>query len=461
MFILKDFINTNIVPLLPWALIFLALVVFCAEFVWTDRKTLSESQKALIKSFFACALAGFITTYWAHRILPPAKQPILIACIILPVLIFFNNNFLKKHDIPKDWQVVLYISLVFVPLAVKNSALLVTGCTVNCLFYTLASARASFKKVNKAINQAETKQVKKGKTLYGGALLLAYAVIVSLLTSYNHKSPITLISAIVLCAISVASFVLWYFLNDKERIHWFTVFEIIFMFMPFLFNPFEHFWIGMAVTIAALVWNEYFSIILAKKFKQDRFFIFSLGLEVISLSLSIGIICATFHYQTLPIHAILIVNLSSLVSLALFYVLFGTENYWVYTLLTILLISMALFTSPFGQFWIVCTALCVLLPLIIASFREHHWLLIAALAGLLIAVAWLCIMVLSGQMDLDKIFEHVHIWGAITGKGAIQKDIIPFALLIGLVPALSIALPLVTELVFGILILIRRFTKKR
>ena len=52
MWILKDFINDTIIPLLPWALVFLGLVIFCAEFVWTDRKTLSEAQKQIIKSFF-------------------------------------------------------------------------------------------------------------------------------------------------------------------------------------------------------------------------------------------------------------------------------------------------------------------------------------------------------------------------------------------------------------------------
>ncbi|WP_407426171.1 hypothetical protein [Treponema sp.] len=461
MWILKDFINDNIVPLLPWALIFLGLVIFCTEFVWTDRKTLSVKQKEIIKSFFACSLAGFITVYWAYRILPAEKQPILIACIILPVLIFLNNNFLKKHDIPKDWQVVLYISLVFIPLALKNSTLLVTGCAVNCLFYGLANARASSKKVNKTLNQVDTKKVKKSKTLYGGAALLIYAIAASLYFANKRQYPVTFISAIVLSAISLASFAIWYIINNKERIHWFTAFETIFMFMPYLFNPFEHFWIGMAVTIAALVWDEYFSIILAKKYKKDRFFIFSLGLEVISIFLTIGIVCAGFHYQTVPVYAIIVVNIASVIALALYYILFGTENYWVYTLLTIFLVCLSVFISPFGQFWLVCTALCVLLPIIIASFRKYHWLLITALAGLMLAVAWLCIMVLTGQMDLDKIFSHVHVFGAITGKGAIQEDIIPFALMIGLIPALSITVPLILELVLGVLILIRRLRNKK
>lgn len=460
MWILKDFINDTIIPLLPWALVFLGLVIFCAEFVWTDRKTLSEAQKQIIKSFFACSLAGFITTYWAHRILPPEKQPILIACIILPVLIFLNNNFIKKHDIPRDWQIVLYISLVFVPLAVKDSALLVTGCAVNCLFYTLANARSSSKKLNKTINQVDTKQVKKSKTLYGGIILLSYALAVALVFAYQHKAPITFLSMIVLSAITAVSFVLWYIINDKERIHYYMAFETIFLFLPFLFNPFEHFWIGSAVTIAALVWNEYFSIILAKKYKQDRFFIFSLGLEVISISLTIGIACAGMFYQTIPLYAIIVVNLASLIALLLYYVLFSIENYWIYTLLTIFLVCLSIFTSPFGQFWIVCAALCLLLPLIIAAFREHHWLLIAALACLMVAVAWLCIMVLSGQMDFDKIFEHMHIFGAMTGKGLIQADIVPFALKIGLIPALCISVPLILELVLGTMILVQRIRKR-
>ena len=166
MFILKDFINENVVPLLPWALIFLGLVVFCAEFVWTDRKTLSQNQKETVKSFFACSLAGVITVYWAHRILPPAKQPLLIACVILPVLIFFNNNFLKKHDIPHDWQIILYVSLVFVPLAVKSPLLLVTGCAVNCVLYALAATRSSFKKVDKTVKQVDTRKVKKNSRIY-------------------------------------------------------------------------------------------------------------------------------------------------------------------------------------------------------------------------------------------------------------------------------------------------------
>ncbi len=459
MFILKDFINNNIVPLLPWALIFLGLVIFCVEFVWTDRKTLSESQKELVKSFFACSIAGFITVYWAHRMLPGAKQPILIACVILPILIFFNNNFLKKHDIPRDWQVILYISLVFLPLAIKSPSLLVTGCAVNCLLYALANARASSKKIDKTVKQVDTKDVKKNKTLYGGGALLVYAVTLSLVLSYQHKSPITFLSTIVLSAIALASFVLWYVLNDKSRIHWFTVFEIIFMYLPFIFNPFEHFWIGSAVTIAALVWDEYFSVILSKKYKKDRFFIFSLGLEVMSLLLTIGIVCSGFHYSTVPLYAILIVDAASLIALFLFYVLFGVENYWVYTVLTLILVFIAIFMSPFGQFWLVATILCLVLPLIVASFKEKHWLLVAALACLMLAVAWLCIMVLTGQMDLDKVFSHVHIFGGITGKGMIQTDIIPFALKIGLLPVLCIVLPLIMELVFGAIILIKRIRK--
>lgn len=203
---------------MPWALVFLALLIFCAEFVWTDRKTLSNQQKEIIKSFFACAVAGFVTVYWAHRILLPAKQPILIACIILPFLIFFNNNFLKKHDIPKDWQVVLYISLVFVPLAVKDSTLLVTGCAVNCILYGIANLRSSSKKLDKTVKQVDRKEVKKNKTLWGGAVLLAYALAVSLTLAWQHKAPITFISMIVLDAIALASFVLWYVINDKKRL---------------------------------------------------------------------------------------------------------------------------------------------------------------------------------------------------------------------------------------------------
>lgn len=460
MWILKDFINDTIVPLLPWALAFLALVVFCAEFVWTDRKTLSERQKEIVKSFFACSLAGFATVYWAHNILPSAKQPILIACVILPILIFFNNNFLKKHDIGRDWQVILYISLVFVPLAVKSPSLLVTGCAVNCLFYALANARASSRKINNTVKQVDTKKVQKNKTLYGGIVLLSYALAIALVYAYQRRAPITFISSIVLSAITAASFVIWYFANDKERIHWFVAFEIIFLFVPFLFNPFEHFWIGSAVIIASLVWNEFFSVLLAKKYKKDRFFLFSLGLEILSIFLTIGIAIAGFHYKTIPISSMLIVNLASVVALALYYFLFGTENYWVYTLLTIGLVCLAVFISPFGQFWLVCTALCVLLPLIIASFRAHHWLLITALACLMIAVAWLCIMVLTGQMDFCEIFEHVHIWGAITGKGMIQEDIIPFALKLGLVPALCICVPLILELVLGSVLLVKRIRGK-
>lgn len=460
MWILKDFINDNIVPLLPWALIFLALVIFCAEFVWTDRKLLSERQKEVAKSFFACALTGFVTVYWAHRILPPAKEPILIACIILPVLIFFNNNFLKKHVIPRDWQVVLYIPLVFMPLAVKSPSLLVTGCALDCLLYMIANLRSSSKKLDKTVKQVDTKKIKKSKTLYGGIILLSFSLAVLLTCAYQRRAPITFISAIVLSAIGAASFVIWYIANDKERIHYFTAFEILFMFAPFLYNPFEHFWIGMAVIIATLPWNEYFSGILAKKYKKDKFFLFSLGLEILSLSLSVGIICANFFYTALPIYAILLVNLASIIALALFYILFGTENYWVYTLLTLVLVFISLFSSPFGEFWILAAALCLLLPLIIAAFREHHWLLITALAALMLAVAWLCIMVLTGQMDFGEIFSHVHIFGAITGKGMIQEDIIPYAVKLGLLPALCIALPLITELVLGTLILIKRIRGK-
>lgn|GEM_PF-1853712 len=460
MWILKDFINDNIVPLLPWALIFLALVIFCAEFVWTDRKLLSERQKEVAKSFFACALTGFGTVYWAHRILPPAKEPILIACVILPVLIFFNNNFLKKHVIPRDWQVVLYISLVFMPLAVKSPSLLVTGCALDCLLYMIANLRSSSKKLDKTVKQVDTKKIKKSKTLYGGIILLSFALAVLLTCAYQRRAPITFISAIVLSAIGAASFVIWYIANDKERIHYFTAFEILFMFAPFLYNPFEHFWIGMAVIIATLPWNEYFSGILAKKYKKDKFFLFSLGLEILSLSLSVGIICANFFYTALPIYAILLVNLASIIALALFYILFGTENYWVYTLLTLALVFISLFSSPFGEFWILAAALCLLLPLIIAAFREHHWLLITALAALMLAVAWLCIMVLTGQMDFGEIFSHVHIFGAITGKGMIQEDIIPYAVKLGLLPTLCIALPLITELVLGTLILIKRIRGK-
>ncbi len=460
MWILKDFVNDNIVPLLPWALAFLALVIFCAEFVWTDRKTLSNPQKEIVKSFFACALAGFVTVYWAHRILPQAKQPILIACIILPVLIFINNNFLKKHVISKDWQVVLYISLVFVPLAVKNSTLLLTGCAVNCILYVIANLRSSSKKLDKTVKQVDTKEVKKNKTLWGGAVLLAYSLVISLTLSWQHRAPITFISMIVLDSIALASFLLWYVINDKKRIHWFTAFETLFIFGPFLYNPFEHFWIGCAVIIASLVWIEYFSIIFAKKYKKDRFFLFSLGLEILSLSLSVGIICADFYYTTLPIHAIIIVNLASIAALALYYVLFGFENYWVYTLLTIALVFVSLFSSPFGEFWIAATVLCFLLPLIVAAFREHHWLLITALACLMAAVAWLCIMILGGHLDFGEIFSRIHIWGKITGKGMIQADIIPFALKIGLLPALCIVLPLVMELVLGTMILVRKIRGK-
>ncbi|WP_296331659.1 hypothetical protein [uncultured Treponema sp.] len=460
MWILKDFIDDNIVPLLPWALAFLALVVFCAEFVWTDRKTLSKDQKEIVKSFFACALAGFVTTYWASRFLPAAKQPILISCIILPILIFLNNNFIKKHDIPKDWQIVLYISLVFVPLAIRDSWLLVTACTSNCLLYLIASLRSSSKKLDKTVRQVDSKEVKKNKTLYGGILLLTYALAVSLTLAYQHKAPVTFISMIVLDSIALASFVLWYIINDKKRIHWFTAFETIFIFAPFLYNPFEHFWIGSAVIIAFLVWNEYFSILLAKKYKKDRFFIFSLGLELLSISLSVGIIFADFFYTALPIHAILIVDCASIVALALFYLLFGTENFWVYTLLTLLLVFISLFSSPFGEFWILATALCALLPLIIAAFREHHWLLITALASLMAATAWLCIMILGGHMDFGEIFSHIHIWGKITGKGMIQADIIPFAIKIGLFPALCVVIPLAMELVLGSAILVRRIRRK-
>lgn len=460
MWILKDFINDNIVPLLPWALLFLALVIFCAEFVWTDRKVLSERQKEVVKSFFACALTGFVTVYWAHRILPPAKEPILIACVILPVLIFFNNNFLKKHDIPKDWQVVLYISLVFLPLAVKSTALLLTGCTLNCVLYMIASLRSSSKKLEKTVKQVNNKKIKKSKTLYGGIILLSFAAAILLTYTYKRQVPITFISAIVLSAIAAASFVLWYIANDKERIHYFTAFETIFMFTPFLYNPFEHFWIGMAVIIATLPWNEYFSGILAKKYKKDKFFLFSLGLEILSLSLSVGIICANFFYTALPVHAILIVNLASIIALALFYILFGTENYWVYTLLTLALVFISLFSSPFGEFWIAAAALCLLLPLIIAAFREYHWLLITALATLMLAVAWLCIMVLTGQMDFGEIFSHVHIFGAITGKGMIQEDIIPYALKLGLLPSLCITIPLLMELFLGTVILIKKIRGK-
>ncbi len=460
MWILKDFVNENIVPLLPWALAFLALVIFCAEFVWTDRKTLSNQQKEIVKSFFACALAGFVTVYWAHRILPPAKQPILIACVILPVLIFFNNNFLKRHDISKDWQVVLYISLVYLPLAVKNSSLLVTGCTLNCVLYTLANMRASSKKVNKTISQVDTKKIKKSKTLYGGIILLSWALAVSLFFAHQRNYPITFISAIVLTSIASASFVIWYIANDKERIHWFTAFEIIFLFLPYLYNPFEHFWIGSAVIIAALVWIEFFSVYFAKKYKKDRFFLFSIGLEILSIFLTIGIAVADFFYQAAPVYAIVIVDAASVIALALFYVLFGTKNYWVYTLLTLLLVCMSVFVSPFGYFWIVCTALCVLLPLIIAAFSEHHRLLIAALASLMVAVAWLCIMILGGHLDFGEIFEHVHIWGGITGKGMIQADIIPFALKIGLVPSLCIVVPVIIEVTLGTMILIRKLRGK-
>lgn len=461
MWILKDFVNDNIIPLLPWALIFLALVIFCAEFVWSDRKVLSGRQKEVVKSFFACALAGFVTVYWAHRILPQAKAPILIACVILPVLIFFNNNFLKKHDIPKDWQVVLYISLVFVPLAVKSPALLVTGCVLDCILYIIANLRSSSKKLDKTVKQVDTKKVRKSKTLYGGIILLSFALAVLLTYAYQRRAPITFISALVLSAIAAASFAIWYIINDKERIHYFTAFETLFIFTPFLYNPFEHFWIGMAVIIASLPWNEYFSGILAKKYRQDKFFLFSLGLELLSIFLSLGIICANFFYTALPTHAILLVNLASIIALALFYFLFGTENYWVYTLLTLALVFVSLFSSPFGEFWIVAAALCILLPLIIASFRKYHWLLITALAALMLAVAWLCLMLLTGQMDFGEIFSHVHIFGAITGKGMIQKDIIPFAIKLALLPALCLAVPLIMELVLGTMILLRRIREKK
>ncbi|MCR4822175.1 MAG: hypothetical protein K5873_04805 [Treponema sp.] len=459
MWILKDFINDNIIPLLPWALLILALVIFCVEFVWTDKKILTEGQKDLVKSLFSCFLAAFLTIYWEIRILPQNKEWILIFSILLPSLIFFNNNFLKKHVIPKDWQVILYICLIYPSLAVKSPCLILAGTITNSLLYILADARSS-KTVNKNVKELDNKKVKKNKTLYGGLALFVISISIALVFSYEKKAPITFLSMIVLTAIAAASFIIWYIFNDKERIHWFAAFECLCLFAPFLYNPFEHFWIGSAVTIAALPWDEYFSLILSKKLKKDRFFLFSLGLEVLTLALSLGIIFAGFHYQTLPTFAILAVDLASILALFLYYVIFGNENYWIYTLLTILLVSLALFTSPFGSFWIVSAALCLLLPLIIAAFREKHWLLITALAALMAAVAWLCLMVLSGQMDLDKIFSHVHIFGAITGKGAIQADIIPFALQIGLVPALCIAIPLILELTFGSIIFVKKLRRK-
>ena len=89
----------------------------------------------------------------------------------------------------------------------------------------------------------------------------------------------------------------------------------------------------------------------------------------------------------------------------------------------------------------------------------HHWLLITALSCLMTAVAWLRIMVLAGQMVLDKIFSHVYMVRAITGKRMVQKDIIQFALKLSLVPSLCVVVSLIMEITFGVIILIRRITK--
>ena len=50
-------------------------------------------------------------------------------------------------------------------------------------------------------------------------------------------------------------------------------------------------------------------------------------------------------------------------------------------------------------------------------------------------------------------------FGKITGKGVIQKDIIPLLLQIGLVPSLCIAVPFILEMIFGISILVKRAKK--
>ena len=64
------------------------------------------------------------------------------------------------------------------------------------------------------------------------------------------------------------------------------------------------------------------------------------------------------------------------------------------------------------------------------------------------------------EFDFGDIFEHVHIWGSITGSGMIQADIIPFALKIGLVPSLYIVVPVIIEVTVGTMILVRKLRGK-